>query len=437
MKLTLPLLASVISSILLTTPVLAKTELNLQRFFGACEAEYGQSTNVQMANGECGIMTTLINKFNAENPDIDVKVTTVEWPGYDQLTAQMASRTPPDIVTMHNSVISDYQSRHLILPIDEILNQAKISTREFTPTALKGVTRGGKTFGLPIDTWTMLYHINMTLMQKANLIDANGNPLLPHSPKQLINYAKQFKQATGKPYFIQILSNETAAYSRLFYTYMFQQKSDFFDNPNAIKLRNNKARNIVNLFKQIYDEGLTTKNMDYPATVSAFANGEGGILLNGNWLISTYQDASEKADSALYHAYETRPYPQLYKGRDARYVDGHSWVMPNKKRSKDNVLATAKFFKFMLDNDIQWARTGHLPSVQAVLKDDAFLQLPHRESLLSVTETGTGLPSEVRRQFAIQDILGEELAAAITGNKPVENALTDAEDRINDMLSNL
>jgi multiple sugar transport system substrate-binding protein len=415
----------------------AKTELQLQRFFGACNAEYGESVDVSAASGECGIMTTLINKFNQENPDIDVKVTTVEWPGYDQLTAQMASRTPPDVVTMHNSVISDYQSRHLIVPVDEFLQEAGVDKSTFTPTAQKGVTRDGEFYGLPLDTWTMLYHINMKLMQQADLVDENGEPILPTSPESLLKQAKQFTQATGKPYFIQILSNETAAYTRLFYTYLFQQDSDFFANPDKISLQTPEARNIVNLFKQIYDNDLTTKNMDYPATVSAFSNGKGGILLNGNWLLGTYDKESHKKGSPLYDGYQVAPYPFLYDGAKSHYVDGHSWVVPNKRRSADKDQAIAKLFRFFADNDFEWSRTGHLPSVSAVLDNPEFLALPHRKEILSVTKTGGGLPEGVKRQFAIQDILGEELAAAITGAKPVDEALVDAEGRVNDMLSNL
>ncbi len=415
----------------------ANTELQLQRFFGACDAEYGQSVDVSAASGECGIMTTLINKFNQENPDIDVKVTTVEWPGYDQLTAQMASRTPPDVVTMHNSVISDYQSRHLIVPVDEFLQKAGIDKSSFTPTAQKGVTRDGEFYGLPLDTWTMLYHINMKLMKQAGLVDASGHPVLPDSPESLLEQAKQFKKATGKPYFVQILSNETAAYTRLFYTYLFQQNSHFFDNPDKISLKGPEAKKIVNLFKQIYDNDLTTKNMDYPATVSSFSHGEGGTLLNGNWLLGTYDEESHKSDSPLYENYQVAPYPFLYDGAQSHYVDGHSWVVPNKSRSAEKDQAIAKLFRFFAENDFDWARTGHLPSVNAVLKDPAFLALPHRAEILSVTETGRGLPEGVKRQFAIQDILGEELAAAITGAKPVDEALTDAEVRVNDMLSNL
>lgn len=416
---------------------IAKTELNIQRVFGACEAEYAKSVDVSAANGECGIMTTLLNKFDAENPDIDVRVTTVEWPGYDQLTAQMASRTPPDVVTMHNSVISDYQSRNLIVPIDDFLKMENVDKSIFTPTATDGVTREDQFYGLPIDTWTMLYHVNMKLMKQANLVDSEGKPIIPNSPEELLAQARQFKQATGKPYFIQILSNETASYTRLLYTYLFQQNSDFFANPEKISLQTPEAKNIVNLFKTIYEEDLTTKNMDYPATVSAFSNGQGGILLNGNWLLSAYDEQAAQADSPFYNAYEAVPYPFLYKGAKAHYVDGHSWVVPSKRRDDEKDAAIAKLFKFFAENDGQWARTGHLPSVSSVLKDEKFLSLPHRSNILSVTQTGRGLPAGVQRQWALQDIIGEELAAAIMGSKDVDEALADAESRINDVLSNL
>jgi multiple sugar transport system substrate-binding protein len=43
----------------------------------------------------------------------------------------------------------------------------------------------------------------------------------------------------------------------------------------------------------------------------------------------------------------------------------------------------------------------------------------------------------VERQFAIQEIIGEELAAATSGQKDTDAALTDAETRINELLANL
>ena len=80
----------------------------LQRFFGECTAAYGKTTDLAKVEGECGIITTMINKFNAENPDTPVSQNVVAWPGYPQLTAQVAAKDPPDIVTMHSGVMSDY-----------------------------------------------------------------------------------------------------------------------------------------------------------------------------------------------------------------------------------------------------------------------------------------------------------------------------------------
>jgi multiple sugar transport system substrate-binding protein len=45
------------------------------------------------------------------------------------------------------------------------------------------------------------------------------------------------------------------------------------------------------------------------------------------------------------------------------------------------------------------------------------------------------LPGFVRRQSAIQGLIGEELEAAVTGIKPVDRALADAERRVNDVYA--
>jgi multiple sugar transport system substrate-binding protein len=82
----------------------------------------------------------------ADNPDIKVNVNTVEWPGYDQLTAQMASGEPPDLVTMHESVISDYQSKGQLEPMDDVLKQAGVDPAGFTAAGREGVTKDGQVY---------------------------------------------------------------------------------------------------------------------------------------------------------------------------------------------------------------------------------------------------------------------------------------------------
>lgn len=415
----------------------AQTTIELQRFFGACDADYGTHTDVSSAVGECGIITSLINKFEVDNPDIDINVTTVEWPGYDQLNAQLASGAAPDVVSMHYSAISDYQSRGLIEPIDEVLAGQGIAPDNFTDAARDGVTKEGQMFGLPFDNWTMLFHVNLNLMKEAGLVNADGTPVLPASVDELIAQGKQFKEKTGKPYLVQILANETATYARILYTMLQQQKAEFFADPTKIALNTPEAKAAVEMMVRIKDEGITTLGLDYPAAVSAFANGDGGIAVNGTWLIGDYVAQSEKDGTALAGGYTVYPVPQLFAAQDSTYADGHSWVMPKKDRSPEQAEAIGKLFKFLADNDFEWARTGHLPAVKAVFDMPEFKALPHRENVARIAGTGRSLPAAVQRQFAIQDIIGEEIGAAVNGDKSIDDALSSAESRINDLLANI
>ena len=110
-----------IAAMTAASTALAETTIDFQRFFGACDAEWGDKTDVSAAVGECGIITSMVNKFEEENPDIKVNVTTVEWPGYDQLTAQFAAGDPPDVVTIHHSVLGAVSYTHLTLPTKRIV----------------------------------------------------------------------------------------------------------------------------------------------------------------------------------------------------------------------------------------------------------------------------------------------------------------------------
>ena len=413
-----------------------RTEITLQRFFGACDAQYGKSTDVAAAEDECGIITTLINRFNATNPDVHVKVNVVYWPGYDPLSAELAAGAPPDLVVMHQSVLSDYSQRHLITPLEEGLGAVGVDPASFTRAAHEGVVRGGHVYALPFDTWAPLWHINMGLFRAAGLV-RDGRPLLPHSPEELLQQARQFKQATGKPYLIQSMVNEPAAYARNLYTLLMQQNQDFFADPRRIHLQTAQAHAVLQLFKQLYDEELTTRDQDYTAATSAFLNGEGGVYLVGTWMIGAYDRASRQPGSPLAGGYAVVPYPQLYPGREATYADGHCWVVPTAKRTSASLQAIFRVLRYLKDSDFDWSRTGHLPANQAVIDSERWRALPHRAEIASLVDTAEPLPGGVQRQFLIQQIVSAEMESGITGQKPIDTALADAQRRVNDLLFNL
>jgi len=409
-----------------------KTHIYLQRFFGECGAEYGGSTDVSKAEGECGIITTMIDKFNAENPDIHVDVNVVAWPGYPQLTAQVAARDPPDLVTMHQGVISDYASKGLVEPVDGYLRAAGISPNDFTEATRQGVSMYGHVYGLPWDTHGGLFHVNTALFAKAGLMKG-GKPILPNSADELIQQARQFEQRTGKPYLIQSNVGDTAYAARNLWTYMMAQGAVIFPDPKHTSLNTPIGLKVASFFRRINEEHLGTLNMDTPAAIAAFINGEGGIYPTGTWMIGSFQKEAETPGRPLYNSYAVFPYPRLW-GQHVEFVSGHAWVVPTRKRTPQQRAAIARFFKFMAAHNFDWARTGHIPAFKSVLADPRFMALPHRADIAPLATIGRPLPGYVLRQNAIEGIVGEEAVAGFTGQKPLQYSLQQAERRVNVLL---
>ncbi len=416
-------------------PADKRPEIVVQRFFGECGAAYGSSTNVATAETECGILTTLINRFQAENPDIHVKVNVVAWPGYAQLAAQIAAGDPPDLVTMHQSVIADYSGRGLIEPVWPLLAEAGIDPAGFTPAARAGVEKQGRLYGMPWDTIGRLWHINTALMEQAGLM-RGGKPVLPNSPDELLAHARQFKARTGKPYLIQAQVSAPDFHVALLYTYLLAQGAEIFPDARHIRLDTPEARRIVTLLRQLNAEGLTTLNQDFPAATAAFVQGKGGIFPVGTWMLGPYEAQAARPGSALHGHYAVAPFPRLW-GKETAFVDGHAWVVPAATRSPAERVAMGRFLGFLARYNLDWSRTGQLPAFAAVVASPQFRAQPHREDFAALARTGRQLPGYVERQSAVQGLIGEELEAAITGAKPVDAALRDAERRVNRLYAQI
>src|SRR5271156_6402329 len=145
------MLAAAALATLIAGPAAAqpKTEITFARFFGACDADYGNSQDVAHARGECGVMTTLVNLFNATNKDnIVVKPQIIEWgPYYQQLNARLAPHDIPSIAVMHSAQLGDYT--RYVEPLDDSLNESCIDASDFTPNARNAVTICGKIYSMP------------------------------------------------------------------------------------------------------------------------------------------------------------------------------------------------------------------------------------------------------------------------------------------------
>lgn len=415
----------------------ATTEITLMRFFGSCESQYGQVVKASEGVGECGIVTALVNEFNATHPDIVVKTQIGEWgPYYDQLTARLVSKDIPTVAVMHESALGDYVRRKLVLPLDADFARVGVPVDDFTEHARKGTAFNGQTYALPFDTWAWLWHINTRLMKQAGLTAANGDPVLPRSPEELLAQARQFKQKTGKPFFAWAVANETAANNRTFQTLIAQQGAPLFSaDGKRIDMQQPAVTNALTLMQTLYREGHVRPNLDYAAANQAFLNGEAGVVVVGTWTIDQFLRESKKPDSPLQGGYAVRPFAQLY-GQPAVFADGHSWALfKGGTADAKGHEAALKFLKFVWDRSAEWSRTGHLPVSQTVAQSEAFRALPQRAALAEITRTGAAMPGNVPTQRNIELLIGEDVANLLLSGKPVAEVQASVEKRVNKALS--
>lgn len=418
-------------------PAPGKTEITLMRFFGSCEAQFGQVVKTSEGVGECGIVTALVNEFNATHPDIVVRTQIGEWgPYYDQLTARLVAKDIPTVAVMHESALGDYVRRRLVLPLDADFARIGIPVDDFTAHARSGTTFNGQTYALPLDTWAWLWHINTTLMKQAGLLGADAEPVLPRSPEELLAQARQFKQRTGKPYFAWAVANETAANNRTFQTLVAQQGAQLFSaDGKRIDMQQPAVVNALTLMQTLYQEGHVRPNLDYAAANQAFLNGQAGVVVVGTWTIDQFLRESQKPDSPLRGGYAVRPFAQLY-AKPAVFADGHAWAL-FKGGSTDakGHEAALKFLKFAWDRSAEWSRTGHLPVSKTVAQSAAFRALPQRAALAEITSTGTSMPGNVPTQRNIELLIGEDVANLLLSGKPVAEVQASVEKRVNKALS--
>src|SRR5438045_1601092 len=154
-----------------------------------------------------------------------------------------------------------------------------------------------------------------------------GKPVLPNSAGELIAQARQFEQRTGKPYLIQSNVADPAFAARNLYTYMMAQGAVLFPDARHIRLDTPIGLSVASFFRRINTERLGTQNMDTPAAIAAFVNGQGGVYPTGTWMIGTFERDAVTPGRPLFNNYAVVPYPRL-RGARVECVSAATWGVP-------------------------------------------------------------------------------------------------------------
>ena len=400
----------------------ADTSITVGRFFGPCP-DIG--AKIDQASGEACIIQSILNAFSADDNGITIDMRPANWDRYyEQLEASYDNGTPPDVHILHRHRLPDFIDRASLASLGDDLGEASIDISDWAPHALNAVTIDDQIFGIPFDMHANLWHINLAILEEADLVGSDGRPILPNSPGELLEHAKRVKGITGKSYlasdFVQFPIGVRAVLSLL-----WQQGANIFDD-DGVTIDTPEMRAAVTTITDLFDAGYANPSLDYEGAQQAFLDNDVAILINGTWAVELYDREASKSEVNLTD-YDVADFPTLFD-EPATWADSHIWVVPAdlKTRNPEAYQAALQLLAWINDHNLEWARTGHLAVRTSVLESQEYATLAHRLDYLETGKFVRDIPP-FRSYNAIQDALTRNLQAIWQGEKSIDEALADAE----------
>jgi ABC-type glycerol-3-phosphate transport system substrate-binding protein len=131
--------------------------------------------NQQTESGLSQYQQEAVKRFEAENPDIKVEVTTVPYPEYQQrLLTAVQGGNAPDVSTVDQIWQAAFAEAGAIIKLDDRAKEAGIKAGQFFQGAWDSANYGGNLWGIPfnVDVWFFSFY-NKKLFDDAHVDPAS------------------------------------------------------------------------------------------------------------------------------------------------------------------------------------------------------------------------------------------------------------------------
>jgi multiple sugar transport system substrate-binding protein len=407
------------------------TTLQLWRIFNECASQWEGVTELGDTTDVCAVQQILANAWNAENPEIQVQTTSLAWPGIVELNAALAAGTPPDIFSLHAFRIPTYASKGVLTPLTSHLAEAGIDVSDMLPNVREAVTYNGEIYAVPMDVHGSLAHINLALWEQAGLVDASGKPMVPTNMVEFETACQKVKDTVGGPLF-GVGDDDVLGTAWVWASLYAQLGGQAVDGEGLPSVNTPQSIEALNTFLALRDKGCLGGG-ELAKTYESFLQGDIASVFGGTWLVNEWEAQVQDASAAL-KEYYVAPFPQV-GNQPGNWAGSHTYVVPlGANADPERVRAAVAYLKYFWDRNLDWTRTGHATVRQSVLDSPEYQALPHHAEYLSFGDNGVFNPA-TNWSVGYDQIMHEEVQAALLGDKSPEQALNDAQARLMDVAS--
>lgn len=365
----------------------------------------------------------LIADFEATHDGITIDYTFVPYGDYFvRLQTDFAAGNPPDVFELNFENFATFASRGTLLNLDQYLDQAKRDF--FYGAALDAFAWEGAQYALPISFSTVVMFYNADMFDAAGLKHPNDNWTWADVEAAAVVLTDADNRIWGYSQPLQFFE---------FYKTAAQAGGGLVVEPGNIQIDTPENRRALQrLVDNTRTLGITPtlEQMSGMGDTDLFVAGQLGMIVTGIWMFDHFiQNAPFNWDIVV----------EPGDARQATHFFSNAAAVSS---TTDHPEAAFAWVEYLAANqktvETRIARSWELPALSLEQAEALapYLSQPvpdNREAVFASLEFAV-TPPVVENQPELQDIIDTELEAALLGLKSVEQALADAQRRVEELM---
>lgn len=385
----------------------------------------GPAVSLSFWNGFTGgdgpVMKQLIDRFNAEHPNITITMNVYKWDEYYQkLPAAVATGKGPDLAIMHVDSVATNAARRVILPLDDVAASLALTEDDFSPAVWQAGLYRGSRYGIPLDVHPLGLFYNKRVLEEAGL-----DPKRP--PATGPEYMAALETLKGKG--IQGHWATPFPFTGLFQFWSLIHQfggAPFAPDASRATFADPPGIQAMTWLVDLVDKGYSPKDVGQDADLVALQNGKAAFNWNGIWTINTLRESKDLE-------WGVAPLPQI-GGKPSVWAGSHQFVIPRPRDEDQNKLTAGKvFINWLSQHSLDWAKGGQVPARRSIREGAQFQELREQATLGEQIDDVAFPPAMPGIQEAIREI-ETALNQAVLLKKSPQQALADAAGRADKIL---
>jgi len=400
--------------------------------FAGCEKSTDKTTIVFATWGmpwQTRIMREHVDEFEKRNPDIKINViTTTYMPYHQKLWTMIAGGEAPDVFTIGMPFYLDLQKGGALLGLDDLMeNDLEWEPDDIVQEFVDPFVVAESVYAVPIDIGVKVIYYSKDLFDAAGL----PYPSEEWTVQDFFNYAKKLTVDEDLDGIIDRYGCYFAPLINQVCTWLWLNGGAFLDETRT-RCVINTDQNISTLkfLRDLYLKNHLTQRPFGTGNLDQYFL-RGKLAMAEGWpsKIANYRKITE-------FSWDIVTYPRGTYGSKAQ-LSAKLVAISSKTKHKPEAW---RFFKFLLSREVaeKMVKTGSgFPIRKSVAFSDAFINNPppdNRKAFLTSLKNGRYRPF-ARQWDRIQKITDDELALLWIGEKSVEQACKDIEEKVNKILT--